>query len=232
MLIAIVIAALLLMAGGITYAARRTMHPPVPRPKPNKITIAAIGDSNTYGAGVILKGRNRWSYPAQLARMLGDSYQVLNYGLNRRTLQRDGDWPYAANRFAEASLRARADIVLIMLGSNDARGDNWNAEAYESELADLATRYRAGGASSVYLLTPPVAFANRRGVSERVVAEEVAPIVRRVAERLGLPLVDVFAVTQHGVASHPDGIHLDAEASRLVAEAVAAAIVPVHSRET
>ncbi|GAT71757.1 GDSL-type esterase/lipase family protein [Microbacterium hydrocarbonoxydans] len=228
----IAIAVALLIASGIAYAARRTMHPPVPRPEAGKITVAAIGDSNTYGAGVLLKGRRRWSYPAQLARLLGDSYQVLNYGLNRRTLQRDGDWPYAANRFAEASLRARADIVLIMLGTNDARGGNWNADAYESELADLAIRYRAGGRSAVYLLTPPVAFPNRRGVSERIVAEEVAPIVRRVAARLGLPLIDVFAVTEQGVTAHPDGIHLDAEASRLVAEAVAAAIAPARSQET
>lgn len=218
------VAAALLLVGGIAVAARRTMHPPVPHPVAGKIHVAAIGDSNTYGAGVLLKGRNRWSYPAQLARLLGDRYQVLNYGLNRSTLQRDGDWPYAANRFAEASLRARADIVLIMLGTNDARGDNWNAEAYESELADFARRYSADGTSTVYLLTPPIAFSNRRGVSGRTVAEEVVPIVRRVAEQESLPLTDVFDVTERGVPAHRDGIHLGADASRLVAEAVAATI--------
>lgn len=221
---------LLLIVGGIVFVARRTMHPPVPRPIPGKITVAAIGDSNTYGAGVLLKGRNRWSYPAQLARLLGSRYQVLNYGLNRRTLQRDGDWPYAANRFAEASLRARADIVLIMLGTNDARGENWNAEAYESELADFAALYSADGTSTVYLLTPPVAFHNRWGVSAPTVAAGVVPIVRRVAERESLPLIDIFDVTDRGVAAHRDGIHLDADASRLVAEAIAAAIVPEQNR--
>ncbi|MFB7251139.1 GDSL-type esterase/lipase family protein [Microbacterium sp. NPDC056234] len=220
-----VVAVLLLLVGGIAVVARRTMHPPVPRPVPGKITVAAIGDSNTYGAGVLLRGRSRWSYPAQLALMLGDRYQVLNYGLNRRTLQRDGDWPYAANRFAEASVRARADIVLIMLGTNDARGDDWNAEAYESELADFAAHYSADDTSTVYLLTPPVAFPNRRGVSERIVAEEVAPVVRRVAEQENLPLIDIFDVTERGVTGHRDGIHLDAAASRLVAETIAATII-------
>ncbi|MBQ1010286.1 hypothetical protein KBX53_04875 [Micromonospora sp. M51] len=230
MLIFITAAVLLLIVGGVAFAARRTMHPPVPRPATGKITVAAIGDSNTYGAGVLLKGRNRWSYPAQLAQMLGDRYQVLNYGLNRRTLQRNGDWPYAANRFAEASLGARADIVLIMLGTNDARGDNWNAKAYESELADFAARYSADGTSTVYLLTPPVAFSNRRAVSERIVAEEVAPIVRRVAEQHSLPLIDIFDVTERGVTTHRDGIHLDAAASRLVAETIAATIGPEQDR--
>lgn len=215
------LAALFLLVGGVLYVARRTMHPRVPRPQPGRIIVAAVGDSNTYGAGVILRGRGRWSYPAQLGRMLGGRYQVLNYGLNRRTLQRDGDWPYTANRFAEASIDARPDIVLLMLGTNDARGDNWNADAYEAELADFALRFAAAGASTVYLLTPPIAFPNRRGVSARIVAEEIAPIVRRVSQKLGLSLIDVFRVTERAVTGHRDGIHLDAAASRLVASTVA-----------
>lgn len=221
----VVAAVLLLIVGGVVYTARRTMSPPVPRPSDGKITVAAIGDSNTYGAGVLLKGRNTWSYPAQLAHILGEPYQVLNYGLNGRTLQRGGDSPFAANRFAEASIRARADIVLIMLGTNDSRGDNWDAKTYESELVDFAACYGASNRSTVYLLTPPVAFPNRLGVSERIVAEEVAPIVRRVAEQHGLPLIDVFNVTERGVATHRDGIHLDADASNLVAATIAARIL-------
>lgn len=207
--------------GAIVFT--RIMYPPPPRPREDRIRIAAIGDSNTYGAGVLLRGRRRRSYPAQLGRILGDRYQVLNYGVNRCTLQQEGDWPWDATPFAEESLRARPDIVLIMLGSNDARGDNWDAERYETELTAFVERYRTRGAD-VHLLTPPVAFANRGGVSARLIEDEVAPIVRRVAGTLGVDLIDVFEVTARSVTSHPDGIHLDARSSRLVAETVAEAL--------
>lgn len=217
------VASLALLAATAAVVYRRIMYPPLPRPRDDRIRIAAVGDSNTYGAGLLFQGRRHRSYPARLQQILGDRYQVLNYGVNRRTLQREGDWPYDGSPFAAASVAADADIVLIMLGSNDARGDNWNAARFETELAAFVERYRARGAD-VHLLTPPVAFENRRGVSWRIIQDEVAPIVRRVARNIGVGLIDVFDVTARAVTSHPDGIHLDARASALVARAVADAL--------
>lgn len=216
-------ASVALLAGTIAVMYRRIMYPPVPRLREDRIRVAAVGDSNTYGAGVLFRGRARRAYPGRLQQILGDRYQVLNYGVNRRTLQRDGDWPYDESPHAAASLESQPDIVLIMLGSNDARGDNWNPERYASELADFAERYRARGAT-VFLLTPPVAFENRRGVDERIIASEVAPLVRRVASDLHIDLIDVFEVTARTVTSHRDGIHLGARSSALVAATVAGAI--------
>ncbi|MFK3678034.1 GDSL-type esterase/lipase family protein [Microbacterium sp. NPDC090218] len=216
-------AALAVLAGTVAVMYRRIMYPPRPRPRDGRIRVAAVGDSNTYGAGVLFQGRARRSYPGRLQQLLGDRYQVLNYGVNRRTLQREGDWPYDATPQAAAAVESRADIVLIMLGSNDARGDNWNPERFESELVTFVERYRAEGAT-VSLLTPPVAFDNRRGVSWRIIEEEVAPLVRRVAGNLGVRLIDVFEITSRTVTSHIDGIHLGARSSAIVAAAVAEAL--------
>lgn len=207
--------------GGVVY--RRVMYPPLPRPRQDRIRIAAVGDSNTYGAGMLFRGRTRRSYPGRLEQLLGEQYQVLNYGVNRRALQRAADLPYDATPFAAASVGADAQIVLIMLGSNDARGENWDAARFEFELAAFVERYRARGAT-VYLLTPPIAYENRLGVHWWIIEEEVVPIVRRVADALGVGLIDVFDVTRHSTTSHPDGIHLDARASAIVAEAVAEAM--------
>ena len=58
-----------------------------------KIKIACIGNSITYGSGI--KDRANDSYPAVLNRLLGkDRYDVRNYGVGARTLLNKGDHPY------------------------------------------------------------------------------------------------------------------------------------------
>ncbi|MEJ0103912.1 MAG: hypothetical protein WDO19_15715 [Bacteroidota bacterium] len=45
-----------------------------------KIKIACIGNSITYGA--YIDNREQNSYPAQLQTLLGNKYEVTNYGVN------------------------------------------------------------------------------------------------------------------------------------------------------
>src|SRR5579863_8364775 len=54
------------------------------------IRIACVGDSITAGLGVAT-GK---SYPSQLQALLGDKWQVQNFGVSGRTLLKKGDHPY------------------------------------------------------------------------------------------------------------------------------------------
>ena len=47
------------------------------------IRLACIGDSITFGSGI--KDRDKNSYPAQLAVMLGDKWDVRNFGVSGAT---------------------------------------------------------------------------------------------------------------------------------------------------
>ena len=75
---------------GATYGALyfRVMHPIIQKPEPAKRRIACVGDSLTYGWGLMGAFR-KYAYPALLQDKLGDDYQVMNYGICDRTL-RDG----------------------------------------------------------------------------------------------------------------------------------------------
>ena len=57
-----------------------------------KIRVACVGNSITYGSGI--KNRDKDSYPAQLQRLLGDEYEVVNFGRGGRTGLSKGDRPY------------------------------------------------------------------------------------------------------------------------------------------
>ena len=64
----------------------RAMHPKRPKPDKTRKRIACVGDSITYGYGLMGAFR-KYCYPNQLQDLLGASYQVMNFGICDRTLQ-------------------------------------------------------------------------------------------------------------------------------------------------
>lgn len=209
-------------AGALWY---RVVNPKPTKPDHSRIVVAAVGDSNTFGAGALAAHATK-SYPAQLQRLLGDEYQVLNFGFSGRTLLASGDLPYTAEDMFVQSRRARPDIVLIMLGTNDTKPVNWNAEAFEPELAAFVRGYQElPNAPRVYLLTPPGAFRNPYTIDPRLVAGEVVPTVVRVAEETGAGLIDIHVVTADRRDVTPDGVHPNGRGYGLIARAVYDAIV-------
>ena len=204
-------------------------NPRIPEIREGLTHIACIGDSITWGAGVIIPDMDLDStYPAFLEKELGEGYQVLNYGMGGRTLLKNGDDPYIEENFYEISHDSGADIFVIMLGTNDSKPYNWDAESYRAELADFARSYmELPNAPQVYLMTPPRAFV-LDGAEEEVydikndtIRDEVAPIVRETAEELGLPLIDMYAETENHPEWFPDGVHPDAAGNMEFARIVA-----------
>lgn len=186
--------------------------PKSPEVLPDKTHIACIGDSITFGAGVNGETEKTWEY--FLNQRLGDSYQVINYGISGRTLQDEGDYPYTADKFYPESLGCQAEYYLIMLGTNDAKPYNWNEGRYERELEVFCQAYlRLNHQPVVILMTPPTCYADPEtgvvgyDIQAEFVDESVAPIVRRMAEELGLPCIDLHAYTQGHSEWFGDGVH-------------------------
>jgi len=187
--------------------------------KEGVIRVACVGDSITEGFGI--ENREHNSYPEQLQMLLGDEYQVLNYGLRARTLQKIGDWPYAEEEFYKLSMEVKPDIVLIMLGTNDAHPNNWSASRYEEELEEFVRGYQElKSAPIVYLMTPPPIY--RMGLSQMnaILVDEVLPIIGRVAERRGVQTIDVFSALESHEEFFSDGVHPNANGSKIIAETV------------
>jgi len=79
-----------------------------------RIRIACIGNSITYGATI--ENREINSYPAQLAAMLGENYEVRNFGKNGATLLRHGNLPYMESNEYKQALEFLPDWVFLKLG--------------------------------------------------------------------------------------------------------------------
>ena len=94
-----------------------------PVAQPKSIKVACVGNSITYGA--FIPNRDKNSYPAQLQAYLGKEYDVRNFGVSGSTLLSKGDHPYINTQEYINSQKFQPDIVLIKLGTNDTKPQNW-----------------------------------------------------------------------------------------------------------
>ena len=108
-------------------------------PSTDAVKVACIGNSITDGHGIDMA--SVFGYPAQLQKILGKDYWVKNFGVGARTMLNKGDYPYM-NELAWKDAQAfDPDIVVIKLGTNDSKPENWQYGAeFKKDLQQMITR--------------------------------------------------------------------------------------------
>ena len=204
--------------------------------KEGQIKVACIGDSITYGHGVEDWADN--NYPAQLQKLLGDEYNVANYGSSGACVNLDGDQPYWSRDVYQASLAYDADIIIFMLGTNDAKPENWDGmDAFMQDYMELLDTYlKSGKQPQVYIgMCAEAYYTEGADSSTGIAGYDIQPaVVDEIAERLSLmstssvypfSVIDIHALTEaHPEWFEADGIHPNADGAKAIAEAVAEAI--------
>mmetsp|Transcript_19655 Transcript_19655/g.45808 ORF Transcript_19655/g.45808 Transcript_19655/m.45808 type:complete len:409 (-) Transcript_19655:86-1312(-) len=201
------------------------------------ITVACVGDSLTY-EGV---------YPNFLQEMLSarlpsKKWRIVNCGAFGTTAQ--PFIPYTGTNAFQKALSSSADIVVLLLGTNDAQsGLIWKEQDYEAALHGIAKRLETemvGSAPKVILTVPPPLYPGKDW-SPRFKPEVVNSALPRLVKNLGLKhgyeVVDAFSALGGHTLSQPhtslDGCHLTTEGNRLMASAVSEVVLRVfHSHFT
>lgn len=192
---------------------------------PAPIRVICVGDSITAGSGTTNPERD--AYPAQLQRMLGEAYLVKNYGVSGATLLNSGDKPYQKTEYFQRALASQPDIVVIQLGTNDAKPQNWKKHAgFAADYQDLVRQFQALPTKPrIFLNLPPyVPGPGRAGITESTVLEQI-PIIRNVAKDTKASLIDVHGVLLKRDKLFPDNLHPNTEGATVLAKTVYAAIV-------
>ncbi|HEY6724123.1 MAG TPA: GDSL-type esterase/lipase family protein [Polyangiaceae bacterium] len=185
--------------------------------------VACVGDSITYG--YTLGNRDQEAYPAVLADLLGAAFDVRNYGVSGTTLQNAGDQPWREQEVYSRSLAFEPHIVVIMLGTNDAKPQNWSETRFVADYQALIAEFRALGAE-VYLTTPPpVVPPGAFEIQPDVVNETLVALVRQLSVDEEAPLIDVHASLEQRPELLPDTVHPNAAGARIIAETVADALL-------
>ena len=186
------------------------------------VKVACVGDSITQGAGA-QKGK---SYPAQLQGLLGEGYQVGNFGVSGRTLLKKGDFPYWKEKKYQEALAMEPAIVVIMLGTNDTKPQNWKFEAeFAADYRELVKSFQTlKSKPKVFVCRPvPVPGKGNYGINEENIQKEI-PRLDVLPKELGCEVIDMHAALEKSPELLPDRVHPNTAGAGEMAKAAAKAI--------
>ncbi len=185
------------------------------------------------------------SYPAVLGSLLGDAYEVQNFGHSGATVICDYDAvpdryaPYLKTEAYENAMKSCPDIVVLMLGMNDANPTHhfnennggpiskYYLDFYEKTLTEMIERIFALPTSpKVYLVkTTEMTRTVEEGFTKEYVGNFLENLVKLrelqecVAKKTGAVLIDTFDFMQ-SPSYYRDGCHLTDEGYAKLANAI------------
>jgi acyl-CoA thioesterase-1 len=188
--------------------------------------IACVGDSITFGSGIENPEVN--SYPHVLGLLLGDKFDVRNFGVSGATLLKNGDLPWRKTPAFSESTNFDPDLVLILLGTNDTKPQNWKTHGKEfaDDLAALVEHFqKLPSHPQVWLVQPVPVYEDRWGINEKDLMEGVLPAIQRVADQKKLPVIDLNAALSDRPELFSDKIHPNAAGAKLMAQTIRKALL-------
>lgn len=173
------------------------------------VKIACVGNSITYGAGMVNREQN--AYPKQLQNMLGDGYDVKNFGVNGHTLLNQGDYPYTKSNQYKEALAFKPDVVFIKLGTNDSKIQNrahLDAD-FENDYKTLIQSFKDVNANArIVLLLPVPSFLNdSTSIWNPVIKNKIIPLTQKVALETENEVIDLYQLFINEPALFPDTVH-------------------------
>lgn len=191
--------------------------------------VACVGDSITAGFGIPKEERSMHAYPAVLQRLLGDEYEVRNFGASGRTLLRDEEKAWVKTGHAAKLVSFDPDIIILKLGTNDSKKAHWvNKADFEPDLKQFIEEFRQRNPDvHIFLCLPVPAFdrethqlSDGESISGLRILNEVVPVLKRVALEERVHLIDLNTPLMIHSEYFPDGVHPNKAGAVAIAEMV------------
>jgi len=155
--------------------------------------VACLGDSITYGFG--LPDRESECYPSQLQSLLKTEAQVDvavdNFGVSGACMNDDGDLPYRKQAaYIDAVCKSsRLAAVVVMLGTNDCKKNNWDRhrflDSFRALLDDVSASPQGaakGSGPAILICRPPPLFLDGFEAEYKAMLEALDSLVAEEEE--------------------------------------------------
>ena len=184
------------------------------------VKVACVGDSITEGYG--LARQSETAYPVRLDSILGPDYAVMNLGRSATTLLKHGNFPYWICKEFSDVFAYHPDIIIIMLGTNDTKTINWNADDFEKDYQTMIDTFETiAGKPKIYLCKPVPVFKTRWTINDSTLTAGVIPIVEKMAKTNDLPVIDLYSEMKDQAKNFFDSIHPNEEGAKIMAGFIA-----------
>ncbi|MEG1659745.1 MAG: GDSL-type esterase/lipase family protein [Bacteroides sp.] len=192
-----------------------------------RIKVACVGNSITYG--YTLANRETEAYPAQLQQLLGEHYQVGNFGKSGATLLTKGHRPYTEQVEFHQAMAFAGDIVVIHLGINDTDPRDWPnyRDSFVKDYVALIDSFRTVNSRCRIIISRMTPIADRHFRFEsgtRDWHEEIQQAIENVAAYTGVQLIDFHEPLYPYPFLLPDAVHPTKEGAAIMAQIVCSAI--------
>ena len=183
-----------------------------------KIRVTCVGDSITWGVGASNADAD---YPSQLQSVLGtDEFIVTACGASGAFACESTDlcwFPYITSNEYQQSLVSNPDVVMILIGTNDAAESMcWGKikqgvdveSAFRTGYENLIKTYLNLESKPRVILGTPLTSINSDN-REQNNTNGTIPIIKELAEKYGLTLVDLHEFTKDWTNDNylSDGLH-------------------------
>jgi acyl-CoA thioesterase-1 len=171
--------------------------------------VACVGDSITEGSG----------YPFQLHMMLGSNYVVGNFGVSGSTVSLDSTKPYMNESKFKEALDFNPDIIVIMLGTNDANSEiTPNETGFDTDYSQLVWAFQQlEGKQLIWIVKSPPIFTLNSNYSNTILTTTFLPEIDNLSDQLNLPTVDIYGALNNHSEYFSDGIHPTYDGATVIA---------------
>lgn len=190
------------------------------------VRIACVGNSITEGAAA--SDRTNKGYVGVLREKMGENYDVRNFGVSGATACRNTYKPYDQCDLFTQAKEFQPNIVTIALGTNDSQPRVWNsgefAEDFGKDLIFLCNEFEElASKPKIYLCLPiPIMPNDNWEHQPEVLANEIIPKIRKVAEEKGYELIDLYTPMLEREDCYPenDKLHPNDLGHKVIAEEI------------
>ncbi|MBP9578936.1 MAG: sialate O-acetylesterase, partial [Parabacteroides sp.] len=192
-----------------------------------KIKVACVGNSVTYGYGLDRPEVN--AYPAQLQRLLGDEFEVGNFGKSGATLLNKGHRPYMQQEEFKKAIAFAGDRVIIHLGLNDTDPRNWPnyRDEFVSDYLSLIDSFRLVNPKCKIAICRMTPISNRHQRFESGTRDwywQIQKSIEEIAEIANVSLIDLQEGLYNRPDLLPDALHPNIEGAGIIASKVYCAL--------
>ncbi len=188
------------------------------------VKIACVGDSITFGYHL----PKEESYPNQLQELLGEKYDVANFGIsgscvNSKSMRGEQKRGYQFTKEHFEAIQFNADILISNLGINDIM--DWEAFAKENFVVDykqLVNDWKKENPNLEIYLWAPITplFPGQKFYHDKGVAE-INEAILEVAKETGVKTINMRSPLLDYEDYFPDKIHPSKEGYKLIAQEIA-----------